>query len=415
MEKLNIPDSLKDYVLRLAQKEDINATNFNDLNVIRKINATFLDCHAFLPRTTPFKYITYEIIRKYYGLEKIPNEIANPIIKTIINTVHFTEEEPQSEFFAVLKGVYEQIIALKKYIEENKPYLVIKTYKEICHKLRYEALEEYSGIELQKELEKRYSYPVNANAILKQIYKIDTKISLKDFSLSKTPGQGHFSITCNTLARYIHSLVYDYYKKTGYIYYPINDDIALYKFGGVLIVGYNYLDDLNIYLNDFGKHYSLKDAKFYHILHQNRGIDIKADDTQLRSLFDFGLTTIITPNDHFEEALIKYMRQESGDLEGISEVLKKLAIPEDYISSNELLSNNYYTFIPNIRDIDKIKVKDVAEYPTLQKIVSKDSSEREAYFKKLASYYKGKTKKDFMKKTKPYHLEKKNPKAWWND
>lgn len=420
MEKLNIPDSLKDYVLRLSQKEDIIPTNFDDLNVIRKINTSFLDCHKYLPRLTPFKYITYEIIRKYYGLPKVPDELSNPIIKSIIDDVKFTEEEPQSEFFAVLKDLYEPINELKKYLEENKPYLVIKTYKEICHKLRFESLDGYSGIELQKELEKRYSYPVNANSLLKEMAKKDTHISLKDFSLKRTPGRGYYSTTCANLAKYLHGLVYDYYKKTGYIYYPINDDIALYKFGGVLIVGYDYLDDLDVYLNDYGSHYGLKDAKFYHTLHQNKALNIRVDDSKLRSLFDFGLTTIIAPNDHFEEALIRYMCQETGDVQGIKEVLKKLGMAEEYLKSNELLTNNYYTYIPNIRDIDKIKVKDLDEYSTLRKITSKTLPERDAYYKKLASYYKGKEKKELLskpvEKEESYRLRRKrNPKAWWND
>lgn len=430
MEKLNIPEELKKYIRKLTAKDELNPYDFNDQNIIEKINAAYQDCLKFYPRIKTFKLIAYNIIESSYHLPALEEDKTLEYIGKLLNDSELQNKllngNPESEFFSVLKDMLPYSIKLEALLNEHKPYEIMMLYKKITEVLNLETLGDYPDDEkLEEECKKRYDFPNNTAREYKFNMKMKAKVPYKRFDLSIVPGHGCYSVTCYLLTKYFHKKIYEYYKQYGFIYYPINDELSFYQFKSTIIIGYKFMDNVTLTVSDLGNVYNPESYQFWAIINGSLQAKYKVDDSNILSLVNMPGTILIAPDNHIAEALIKYLEIDSGyskNSDQIRNLLIKLGIPLSFIDSNALsTTNNNMTYFYDPRNIDLIEVKDKSKFTVLSKLKSKNKQEREKYIKKLLAKYSGeknmhrKNNQDEYEDTddlSPREQRKNNPKAY---
>lgn len=417
MEKLSIPQELKDYINSIINK-DIEHSELEIVEVIKRINITYKDCLKYIPKRKVFKYIIYTILEDFYDIYKMPKNLSNEIIEYIINYPDLirklSNSEPESEFFSVLKDMLPYYLEFNKNISENNKYETILTYKRIVDTLNEETLGNRTKPELIKECLKRYFFPKNISSTIE--FYIDKKQleEYNEFSIEKNMHPTIHSKTCLLLSNYFHNKMLDYYKKTGFIYVPYNADFNLYVFGNIAVLGYKYDDSFTLSIDN----YSSNTIEFWGLLFQGYDHKIKVNDEEIRNKIKFKGKLITAPDDLIEEAYVKYIMHELGEVDytdHLVNTLNNLHLPYNRDKTDELSTNNYLSYFISPRKFYKWKIKFIEDNPVLQKLLKKyntDNLDIDNYTKYLAFKYKNLHKVKDPDEFDYYENRKKNPKAW---
>ena len=415
MDKLTIHESLIPYVVGLTGKKELNPTNFDDINIIRKVNATYLDCLKFYPRIKLFKFITYQIVSDFYNLKPLDPENEKEYLKEILDNrelrLKLMSGNPQSEFFSSLKDIIPLYIEFNNSIKQNKGYDVIVTYEEIDSFLDAEMLSKYSGAELEKECQKRYNIPFND--IRTYNYRIKTKKypKRKGFNIEEYNTRGFYSKTCFLLSKLFHNMMLDYYHKKGYIFNHINNDLKYYQFVSVGIVEYKYADDLIFKLRG----YSWNQYEFWALLNSDPKNVPTVIANSIREQIPYKGPLLVVPEGYKEVALITYYMKELGEktvTDEMKKIIKSLGIPIEYAMINDLTTYDYRNFFIDPRQVEKLSLRHPECFPTLQNILSRDEEERDKYYKKIYATYKGQHPSKYEEELSYKEIRKANPKAW---
>ena len=109
MSKLTIHESLIPYIRKLTNKNELNIADFNDKNIIDKVNAAYKDAIKLYPTIKMFKFITYNIIKPFYGLKPLTKETIFEMLDKLFEDKKFinkiSSSNPESEFFSVIKDI----------------------------------------------------------------------------------------------------------------------------------------------------------------------------------------------------------------------------------------------------------------------------------------------------------------------
>ena len=407
MGELKIHESLIPYIVGLTSERITRPTGFEDINIVRKINAAYEDCHEFFPRIKLFKFIAYNIISDYYPLKKLePEEDINKYLREILEDkecrLKLMSGHPKSEFFSVLKDITPYYIEFANAIKENKGYDAVTAYEALDDLLDMETLSLYSGKHLEEECEKRYSFPLNDIRTYSYRMKTKTYPKRKGFDIEKINNRGYYSRTCSMYSRVFHDMMLEFYHQKGFIYTPINEDLSYFQFGSIAVVEYKYADDLKFTIRG----YPWSKYEFWALL---------GSDPKLIEKINFDGPILVAPKGLKEEALITYYMKELGESVITPEflsVMKKIGIPEEFAMVNELSTYDYRTFYTDPRRYEDIRLRNPMAYPTLQNIISKDEEEREKYLKKIFATYKGQHPSKVEEEETYRERVKRNPKAY---
>ncbi len=413
MSVLSIHEKLIPYIQELTKKEKLDSSKYEDKNIIDKLNSAYYDCHLYYPTVNMFRFIAYNIIKREYSLNEIDDNTLNKYLTLVLedkklrNLIYHIN--PTSEFFSTIKDIIPFYLELQKYFKENNRYMVIVTYKKLIDFLDSECLSNYQGHELIEECTKRLDFPNNNyNAYYR--YMNEKKYNNKPYEVGMQRNRGFVTSTSKLLARYFHNLMLDFYKKSGFYYSPINDDLAFYSFGTISIVSYKYDDNISMSINN----YKWNRYEFWALLNM-KGFSLKIDDSKIKDLLLLdSKQLLVVPNGYVEEAFITYLMKELGlkkcTLE-FTNILKKIGIPLDYCISHNLETTNGYTYYINPLRYDDLRIKNKENLPIISLIQSKeDDSKRKRYIKKLITTYNEQHKND--EELTPYTRRKINPKAY---
>ena len=416
MSELQIHESLIPFVDKLLHNRKLNPVDFTDRTIIRDINNSYIDCHNYLPTINTFKFIVYNIINSYtYNVfnKSINPKQRNKILSDILNNEDFRKKimraKPTSEFFSVIKDILPYYIELNNYIKNKQYYLVIVTYKKIIELLNSECLLNYEGKMLEIECQKRFEIPYNTLEQYKHLQKEKYYNDECPYEIGNETFKENYSITCKILTHYFHDLMMDFYKQTGYLYSPINDDLSFYSFGGINIVGYKYSDNLSYSIGN----YNWTRYEFWAKLNMGNPY-IKVDTKKIRKKFNIP-NVIIVPDDLVEEAFIKHMMRELNEKKFTEEFIKllnKIGLPEGYLRSDYLSTSDGMVYYVHPKKYEDLKVKDLFKIPTLELILAKNDITRDKYIKKLIATYNGEHKKDDEDEMGYRGRLKSNPKAY---
>ncbi len=414
MEKLEIHESLIPLIQKYTGKKELNPSLIEDNNLIRKVNAAYRDCYKYLPLISMFNFISYNIIREFYSIPPVDSKTRDKYLKMVLDDKDVRNKiinsNPESEFFSVIKDIIPYYNELQEYINSNNNYMTIMQYKEIVDFLDSEALKNYKDDKLEEECHKRFNYPNNTKDAYNFRMK-NKKYQTKQFEVGNIVTKGFYSSTCLLLSNYFHELMINFYKKTGYYYSPINEDLDYYVIGNMPIVGYKHDDNITMSINN----YKWNRYEFWALLNMNELPNIKIDSSDIRRILKDDNNILIAPNDFIEEALIKHIMSETGErtfTNNILKILQKIGIPEDFYRSDVLTSYKNNTYYINPKKYEYLKIKEIMKIPTLELILVKNEDNRDKYIKKLISTYKGQHKEEEEVELSPRERRKQNPKAW---
>ena len=413
MNELQIHESLIPFVEKLLHNRKLNPVDFTHKTVIRDINATYQDCHDFLPTINTFKFIVCNIVNSYilnvFNYSLTPKQ-RDKYLNDILNNLDFRKKifkgKPKSEFFSVIKDILPYYIELTNYMNSKNHYMVIMTYKKIVEFLNSECLSHYQGKDLVEECEKRFEIPYNTVEQYNHLQKSKYYNDEDPYEIGDETFKENYSITCKLLTHYFHDLMISYYKKTGYLYSPINDDLSFYSFGKINIVGYNYSDNLDYSIDN----YDWSKYEFWAKLNMGEPY-IKVDTKRIRKKYNIP-NALIVPNDLVEEAFIKYLMKELNEKEYSDDFIKlinKIGIPKEYLRSDYLSTYDNKVYFVNPQRYEDLRIKKPMKVPTLSLILGKSEDKRDNYISKLIATYKGQHKEEEL--TYKERL-KSNPKAY---
>ena len=411
---LDIHESLVPYIQELIKKDKLEPSNYEDRNIINKLNSAYLDCYLYYPTINMFKFIAYNIIRKSYSSKEVDDKTLNKYLTLILEDrrlrLLILRSEPTSEFFSTIKDIIPYYLEFQKYLKENNKYMVIVTYKRIIDFLNSECLSNYDGYRLKEECAKRLDFPLNTIEMYHSDMK-KKKYDDKPYEIGMFRNRGFITSTTELLARYFHNLMLEFYKKTCYYYSPINEELSFYSFGKIQIVGYKHDDSLSMSINS----YKWNRYEFWALLNMKDKPNIKIDDAKIRKslLFD-NKRVLLAPDGLVEEAFITYLMKELGlknYTEEFESILKKIGIPLDYCISQNLETTDGKTYYTNPKRYDDLRIKNRENLPTLALLQAKDDdAKRERYIKKLITTYNGEHKDN--EELTAYDRRKQNPKAY---
>ncbi len=392
MVKLKIHESLLPYIEELTGKEKLDVFDFNDRAIIEKVNAAYEDTYTYLPKINVFLFITYRIISKFYDLKPISDKKCHEYVEMVLNDYNVRrklyEINPKSEFFSVMKDIIPYYMKFMESLKSNNGYMVISSYEEIVSFLETETLKDKTYEELEAECKKRYNYP-NNNVTTYDFRMRNKNYSKKPYEVGMYRSKGFYSETCELLSHYFYDKMLEYYKKTGYYYSPINNDLSFYSIAGKGIIGYKYDDNIAMSIDN----YRWDRFEFWAILNMENKPKVKIDISKIKRLVKNSDNYIIAPNDLVEEALIHNLLKTRKKVKpDFIQKLKDMGVPEEYYRLNALTTydNRVFFFYPD--DFKKLRIKDLSKLPTLNLILSKNEENREKYLNKLTATYKGKYK-----------------------
>lgn len=413
MSKLTIHESLIPYIRKLTNKNELNIADFNDKNIIDKVNAAYKDAIKLYPTIKMFKFITYNIIKPFYGLKPLTKETIFEMLDKLFEDKKFinriSSSNPESEFFSVIKDIMPYYLEFQKYINNNDGYNAVILYEQIVKYLNNETLDNKKEDELQAECLKRYNFPFNDVDTYRLRMLSKTYKKQSNYDIEKLYDKGFYSYTCYLLSVYFHEKMLNFYKKSGYIYTRFNDEYAFFKFKNIGILTYVHDDSVRLSINGFDS----SRYEFWALLFKNSYAKINVDLEMMWSI-NFKGDLLVAPRDFMEEAVIKYLMGKTGETsftDNFMTILNKVGIPNIYCTLNELSSNDNKVFFVNPRKFDRLNMNNIEKFPTLKRLLEKDEEEKDQYIKKIIATYNGKHKIDDYEET-AYERRKKNPKAW---
>ncbi|MDD2208745.1 MAG: hypothetical protein PHG03_06005 [Bacilli bacterium] len=371
----------------------------------------------------------YASIKYYCDKEKdniiVWKEMYERLFKdTLLNTINRVQilniENPKTELVKYLKEAAVLTAELLDLMSLEKPYLVLKKYREIMNLCLYQGLDPSllkNEEELKNRLEKKYSYyskmrnPFEYRKIISQ-----RKITLEDnfkadnFICFETPDCESYVI------QYVmHLLMKEYYKKTGYFLRPLTRDIFLYYLKDITIVAYLYDDVPKMSLKSGRLYYNWDDPHFWaevynpkmdYIISDNFNYFI--DDIDNPHIFKvvplnfektfykgLGKKVIFTPEKDIDEALFKFLNH-TNDIKLLEQL--ELNSPE----SNNLMTSNNLFYFKDPTKIDMLEVENLEEHHYFNLIKSKinEASRKKtiAYITAYSKKHPKKVEKTFQKK-----------------
>lgn len=423
MEELQIHKSLVEFILKLTKKRELNPTIIDgDGNLIRRINTIYRDCLKYYSSINLFKKLTYLIVSDYYNLDQLTHDDKENLYSFLQKVIDdkdmrlkLMSGNPESEFFSVLKTIMPLYIEFSAAIKEKRHYDITTTYERIYNLLDSEALSPYTGKELEEECRKRFDLPLNDVETYKLRMQMKKYPLLKELDIEDPINRGFYSLTCQLLFNLFHRIMIKQYHKYGNYFTQISQDLKLFQFGSVRIIEYRYADSIDISLNG----YSWNKFEFWALLGNNKSATPKVDSQKIREYIGHNGhngVVLVVPEGCKEEALISYWLHDLTEkVITPKELCKKLGIPEEYLMCHDLKTYDYRTFFIDPRDIDRIRIRDLENYPTLKKLISLEEDMRPQYYKKLYATYKGQhpeQEEDDWGKMSPRERRAANPKAW---
>lgn len=412
MIKLEIHESLIEYIRELTQKPQLDYMDLGNQEIAKQVNSLYEDCKYLTSSLNFFKFAVYNIVGQYYPLAKVDIEVTKRIMGKLLENKEFRKKlfsyQPKSEFFSVVKDLLEPYLRLKNFIESRKRYDAIITYRDILDLLDTETMGKRKGKALEEECQKRYVYPYDTVKQYNRRMKEKKYKKIDKLDVRKSHHKPYLSATCKIFYDYFHDMMIDFYNKTGYIYAPFNEDIDFYQFGKIGIISYKYDSDLSMSIKGFDpKHF-----EFWALLFSGNKISINT--FQLKKIIDFDGELLFAPKGYVEEAFIKYLMNSLGEREYSREfisLLESIGIDADYCYSHGLTTYDGKIYFKDPKNTDNYTVRDIDQYPTLKALKEKDDEEREKYIKKIIATYKGKYK-EREEEISSKERRKGNPKAW---
>lgn len=403
MEKIRfyepIPDRYVRYINSLIPNESVSSLTNNIIT--KKCMELVKDFDALGFNERLLYFLFYKIVGSYYDLDKISYDDAYRYIEEATVTEEFVkrikEYTPQSDFFIVFKRLYDDIDKLQTLLYENKSYPALKQYRDILIRISEDCVDKtQSEKEIAEDLQHRLPIPYNNIKNYQRRMKNKTyieKVNPKEypFSVVKSPG---YSLGCHMIQNYLIDLMIKYYKKTGYYYHPIDDNLEYFVLNNISVITYKYDDTFMPYLEVGNHKLTYEDYEFWAIV---LSPDFKINKLKHKIDHIYEISTrnevILTPYDYMEESIIKYANGDTYD--GMTdslfaqELLDKIGMPKDTPVTDKLISDGNLYF-KNPHNFEEIIVKDIEEYPTLVKLRSyQNEEERNKYIKALIAKYKG--------------------------
>lgn len=401
MQTLNIPHKYIEFIKKVYIENRVNEDNHKNFFVGEKIAEHYIDAKKFNASEELIYFLIYESIRFAYNIKPIEPKYTFNYFEEIFNNKNVCDlirnSECKSEFYTIIKDILPYYEELEDLIRNNKKYMALKKYKEILSILNMETLNLYPKDMWEKECQKRYRFTYNKKVYYEANLKHKHYKQEDKFDFKTLPFMNNNSLTCSLLIHYFHQKMVNFYKKSNYIYKPVNDDYGFYKLNNINIITYNFDDLINVNVNHLKRNYNMKKPEFWGIIF-SKGIKFNYFiPKKFKRLASRYKPCIIVPDDYIDEALVHFLSSETGyDINNmfLQKELIKIGFPlEGFEEKEGLLNAENTVYFKNPQMVDKLKVKDINNFKTLKKILLKPISKRNAYYKKLASYYKGKIKK----------------------
>lgn len=352
----------------------------------------------------------------------IPNLVTAPNkkeIMTLLNKLCFNKELRkkiqlqtwESDFFSILKNTAPIIEDLEQAIRDNQSFKVLLIYSNLIEILNRDGLNPaMSNASLKKELEKIYPFTSDINRY-KCYINFPRIYGHKSDELTcfvRTETYGMFS---SLLIKYFYIKMIEYYNETGYFYRKIDDNFSLYILNQKIFLTYKYDDSIDLQISYLRNNYGMKTYEFWALTADMSEYRLSLDvfsTINTRKLIEY-IDVIVCPEENIEASFIRYVIEELGeDLTDVHTLLTELGV--DYsIKYQDLIRLKNGIFIKNINEYSRLNIKSPKEYPTLEKLLQKDDTEKKQYIKRLKNRIKSvSTPQKSFENYGEYHYRKKS-------
>lgn len=343
---------------------------------------------------------------------------------TLLNTINRVQilniENPNSELVKYLKEAAVLTAELLDLMSLEKPYLVLKKYREIMNLCLYQGLDpsllkKENEEELKNRLEKKYSY----NSKMRNSFEYRNTVSQRKITFEDNFKADNFicfetlDVESNMLQYVMYLLMKKYYEKTGYFLRPLTRDIFLYYLKDITMVAYLYDDVPKMSLKSGKLSYTWDDSHFWAEVYNPKMDYIISDDfnyfiddvddphifkvvpLNFEKPFYKGLKKVIfTPEKDIDEALFKSLNYANN-----IELLKQFEL--DPTSNNLMTSNNSFYFRDPTK-VDILEVENLEEHHYLNLIKNKtNETSRKRSISSITAY----SKKHPKKSEKPFQKQ----------
>ncbi|MDD4187992.1 MAG: hypothetical protein PHX04_04440 [Bacilli bacterium] len=349
--------------------------------------------------------------------------IKDSLLNSINRNQILNIENPNSQIVSYLKKMAILVTELLDLMSLDRPYLVLKKYREIIELCAYQGLdssllEKANEEELKNILKKKYSEYSRMKYV--EIYRKtvnERKVSSEEefkqdnFVYFKTPDFESY-----TVQYMMYLLMKEYYKKTGFFARPLTRDIFLYYLKDTTVVAYLYDNVPKMSLKTGKLSYTWDDPHFWATVF-NQEIDYvednnfnyfidNAENTQLfkvipltfENIFykSLGKKVIFTPEKDMDEAIFKSLSQTDD-----KDILKQLEV-KNFERNNLMTSNNSFYFRDPTK-VDLLEVENLEKHYYLKmiKIKTKETS-RKRVIAWIISYCKKNPKQEEVSLKKKY-------------
>lgn len=344
---------------------------------------------------------------------------------TLLNTINRVQilniENPTSELVKYLKEAAVLTAELLDLMSLEKPYLVLKKYREIMNLCLYQGLDpsllkKEKEEELTNRLEKKYSY----NSKMRNAFEYRKTINQRHITFEDNFKADNFicfetfDAPSNMLQYVMYLLMKEYYKKTGYFLRPLTRDIFLYYLKDITVVAYLYDDVPKMSLKSGNLSYTWDDPHFWAAVYNPKmdyiisdNFNYFIDDIDDPHIFKvvplnfekpfykgLGKKVIFTPEKDIGEALFKFLSH-TNDIK----VLEQLELDNN---SNNLMTSNNSLYFRDPTKIDMLEVENLDNHHYLKLLKAKTN---EASRKRAVCSITTYSKKHPKKSEKPFQKQ----------
>lgn len=389
-----------DYVKSMFSSFD-HIDIFQEKEIIEKAQNVYKDAKRLKIKEETMEKLIYMAVYSLMGGYSLVIDIkplsANELT-TLLNYFCFNKHVREkikmglwaSDFFSVIKSLIPSIEDLEKAIKYNQSFRVLEIYSRIIKILNADGLNpNMSKSSLEAELKK--IYPIKAN-----IFSYNSNLkNPKVFGHSKDDltcyvRQNTYGVISSILLRYFYNKMKEYFNDTGYFFRIVDDNFSLYVLNQKVFLTYKYDDSIDLRVRNSHSSFGMKDYEFWAMAlnmseyRQREELYTECDFSRIINVNDI----IVCPEDFLEETFIYYVMNEiGGDLTSVHTFLTELGI--DYtIDYKKVLRLKNGVFIKRLGNIDGLSVKNIRDYPTLEKLVNKHDNERSEYIKRISAKLK---------------------------
>lgn len=323
------------------------------------------------------------------------------------NRAFLGNSEYETKFLSAFHYLCPLLVTMEKNIDDKKFWNALNMAKRIYEFLLNECItKEMKEEEVIAELKKEYAIP---EAYIHEYRYRMKRRKYPDFYLygiGKSSDIKTYSRISNLLISYFSIWIYVLYNKHNCYYTPLNDDFDFYVLNGIKIITYKYDDDINMNFHIAGRTWEMNNYRLWGFVANSETYIL---ENNLKVKYPNLLSSdvdILCPEDSILKALKIYLKQSALEEEIIEKVSSSLGMMPDLNTDDILrLSKMPWVYIRNPKEFEKLKIKNIDDFPTLKKILSLSGKQREQYLKRLVAKAKGDFMRDFKNDVRPYKEE----------